>query len=119
MADDEHQVPPDVTASGERVKSRSYEDSFAHMPRTEVHSRTGPGGGPQGPVAAGPVNKAMVVMAVGAVLAFSVFFVNTAVLLVLGLLLILVGMGMSIVRKTRPGRRSGLGTSEVADSRPA
>lgn len=119
MADDEHQVPSDVTASGERVRSRSYEDDFARMPRSEVHPRTGPGGGPEGPVAAGPVNKALVVMTVGALLAFSVFFINTPVVLVLGLLLILVGAGMSIVRKTRPGRRSGLGTSEVADSRPA
>lgn len=118
MADHEHTVPPDVTDSGDRIKQRRYEEDFSRLPRSEVHPRTGPGGGPQGPVAAGPVNKPLVVMAVGALLAFGVFFITTPVILGLGLLLILVGAGMSIVRHHRPGRRSGLGTSEVADAPP-
>lgn len=110
---DTHNVPPDVTDSGERIQDREYESDFARMPRSEVHERTGPGGGPQGPVAAGGLNKPMIVMAVGALLAFGVFFINSPILLGLGLLLILVGAGMSIIIHHRPGRRSGIGPAQV------
>ena len=110
---DAHQVPPDVNVSGERIKERPYETDFARLPASETHPRTGPGGGPQGPVGAGPLNLPLVVMSVGALLAFSVFFVTTWVLLLVGLLVIAAGAGMSIVIHNRPGRRSGLGQSNV------
>ena len=110
---DAHQLPPNVTESEERIKGRPYESDFARFPPSEIHPRTTPGAGPQGPVAAGPVNVPLVVMAVGALLMFGVFFVNTWILFVLGLLLVLVGAAMTIVTHNRPGRRSGLGQSRV------
>jgi hypothetical protein len=113
---DAHKVPPDVTDSPERIKERPYESDFARLPASETHPRTVPGAGPQGPVAAGPINMPLVVMSIGALVAFSVFFINTWLLLVLGLLIIAVGAGMSIVIHHRPGRRSGLGRSDVADT---
>ena len=115
----DHQVPPDVTASGERIRDRPAESEFARFPASETHARTGPGGGPRGPVAAGPVNKPLVVMAAGAVLIFSVFFITTWVLLALGLLVVLVGAVMTVVVHRRPGRRSGLGPSQVRDAPPS
>lgn len=114
---DSHQVPPDVTDSGDRIKGRDYESDFAQFPRSEIHARTGPGGGPQGPVAEG-LNKAMMVMAIGALIAFGVFFVNSWIVLGLGLLLVFAGAAMSIVTHHRPGRRSGIGPSQVSDSPP-
>lgn len=110
---DPQQVPPDVTQSGARIAERPYESDFARLPARETHARTGPGGGPQGSVAAGPLNLPMVVMSVGALLTFAVFFITTPILLVLGLALIAVGAVMTIVRHNRPGRRSGLGRTRV------
>lgn len=115
----EHPVPPDVTASGERIRGRSAESEFARFPASETIRRARPGGGPEGPVAAGPLNRPLVVMTVGAIIAFSVFFISTWLVLVLGLLVVLVGAGMSIVTHHRPGRRSGLGPSMVKDAPPS
>lgn len=117
MADDAHrpEVPPSVDDSAERIGGRPYESDFARFPDAETLPHTGVGGGPKGPVAEG-LNVPLVVMALGAVLTFGVFFVTTWVLLVLGLLVILVGAAMSIVTHHRPGRRGGLGRSPVPPS---
>ena len=116
---DTHQVPPDVTASGDRVQERDYDSAFARFPRSEVDVRTGPGGAPRREVHGDRPNVAMLIMAAGAVLTFGVFFITTPILLVLGLLLILGGAVMTIFIHHRPGRRSGLGYSQVSDAPPA
>ena len=115
----EHKVPGDVTDSGARVRDRGAETAFARLPESEVHARTGPGGGPQGPVAAGPVNIPVILITTGYLVAFLTFLVATPILLVLGLGMIFVGGVMSVVTNRRPGRMSGLGTSEVADAPPS
>lgn len=81
---DEHQVPPPVDRSGDRIKGRDYESNFAELPDHETHPRTDPGAGPSGSTANSGTNGPIILMAVGGLIVASIFLFRTPVVLVLG-----------------------------------
>jgi hypothetical protein len=111
------EVPGQARDNNERLANRPYESDFAKMPSEEVHPRTTPGAGPHGTVSGGPTNLPLVVIAVGALIAFTGFGLGP-VAMVLGLAVVVIGAVWAGVRSTTTGGvvGAGLGTTTVDES---
>ena len=106
---DEPQLPPPVEDSEARIKERDHDASFARLPEDETHPVTRPGEGPSGPVAS--TNGPVVLMAVGAVIAFLVFVFQSPWVLILGIAIFLGAAVWAGVVNRGPGSMSGVGPS--------
>lgn len=113
MVADEHQVPPPVEQSGDRVQRRPAEEDFARLPAHETHPRTEPGAGPYGSTATGGSNGPIVLMAVGALITASVFVFRSPWVLVLGIAVFLGAALWAGIANRSPGTMGGLGPSSV------
>jgi hypothetical protein len=106
---DDHQVPPSVEESEDRIKERDYSSDFARLPEHETHPVTDMGSGPTGPVAT--TNGPIVLMAIGAVVAFLVFALNSPWVLILGLAIFIGGaIWAGITNRGNPGSGSSAAT---------
>lgn len=110
---DEHQVPPSVEQSADRIQSRSAEEDFARLPDHETHPRTEPGGGPYGSVTTGGSNGPIVLMAIGALITASVFLFRTPWVLVLGIAIFLGAALWAGIANRSPGTMGGTGPSTI------
>jgi hypothetical protein len=110
MADEQH-VPPAVEDSADRIEGRDYESDFARLPQDEAHPVPTPGAGPHG--TATTTNLPIVVMALGALIALSVFAFNSPWVLALGIA-IFVGAGIwaGVANRSR-GSAAGIGSSTI------
>lgn len=86
---DRHQVPPDVDQSAERIQDRAYDEDFARQPDDEIHPVTEPGAGPHGSTGTSGTNGPIVLMAISALIAFSVFLFREPWVLALGIVVFL------------------------------
>ena len=110
---DEHQVPPEVDQSADRIQSRDYEEDFARLPDEEIHPRTEPGAGPHGSTATSGTNGPIVLMAVGGLIAVSVFLFREVWVLVLGIVVFLAAaLWAGVVGRSR-GTMAGSGPSMI------
>jgi hypothetical protein len=110
---DEHQVPPPVEQSAERIKGRDAESDFARLPEHETHARTEPGAGPYGSTATGGSNGPIVLMAVGGLIAASVFLFRSPWVLVLGLVVFLAAALWAGIANRSRGTMAGSGPSTL------
>jgi len=110
---DEHQVPPSVEQSADRIKRRSAEEDFAQLPEHETHPSTEPGTGPYGSTATGGSNGPIVLMAVGALITASVFLFRSPWVLVLGIGIFLAAAVWAGVANRSPGTMGGSGPSTI------
>lgn len=124
MADD-RTVPPSPQEQGPRMQSRPAGSDFARLPADEVHARE-PGGGPHGTVTSGSPNYPLVLVAVGFLVIFTAFGLDSGWPVAAGVLLILVGGIWGGVRSSDPTpdrtHSSDAGTAEsdpAADREPA
>lgn len=101
------QVPGATTDNPERLQSRDAGSDWARLPEEETVPHL-PGGGPAGtPTAMGFVNRPLAVVVAGFAVYFLTFFGGGAVTLVLGIVLILAGSGLSALRGRRQGATGG------------
>ena len=110
---DEHQVPPSVEQSADRIQRRDAEGDFAQLPDHETHPTTEPGAGPYGSVTTGGSNGPIVLMAVGALITASVFLFRSQWVLVLGIAIFLAAAIWAGVANRSPGTMSGSGPSTI------
>lgn len=110
---DEHQVPPSVEQSADRVQRRDAEGDFARLPANETHPSVEPGTGPYGSTATGGSNGPIVVMAVGALVTASVFVFRSPWVLVLGIAVFLGAAIWAGIANRSPGTMGGSGPSTV------
>ncbi len=110
---DEHQVPPPVEQSADRIQRRDYESDFASLPDHETHERTEPGAGPHGSVTTGGSNGPIIVMAVGALITASVFVFRSPWVLVLGIGVFLAASLWAGIANRSPGTMAGSGPSTI------
>lgn len=110
---DEHQVPPAVEQSADRIQRRDASGDFASLPDHETHPRTEPGAGPYGSTATGGSNGPIVLMAVGALITVSVFVFRTPWVLVLGIAVFLGAAIWAGVANRSPGTMAGSGPSTI------
>lgn len=116
---DEHQVPPSVEQSDDRIKRRDPESDFARLPDHETHPVTEPGAGPYGSTASSS-NGPVILMAIGALVTASVFVFRTPVVLVLGIAIFLGAAVWTGIANRSPGTMGGSGPSVVEPpGRPA
>jgi hypothetical protein len=108
---DEHQVPPSVEQSEDRIKGRDYESDFARLPDHETHPVETMGSGPSGPVAT--ANGPIILMAIGGLIALSVFLFQSPWVLILGLAIFLGAAIWAGVANRGPGSMGGTGPSVV------
>lgn len=108
---DEQQVPPPIQQSEERVKQRDYEGQFARLPDAETHPVTDFGGGPSGALAT--TNGPIVLMAIGAVIALSVFLFRSPWVLGLGIVIFVAAAIWAGVSNRGPGTMGGSGPSTI------
>jgi hypothetical protein len=108
---DEHQVPPSVEQSEDRIKGRDYESEFARLPDHETHPVDTMGSGPSGPVAT--TNGPIILMAIGGLIALSVFVFRSPLVLILGLTIFLGAAIWAGVANRGPGTMGGTGPSVV------
>lgn len=108
---DEHQVPPTVDQSEDRIKRRDYESDFARLPEYETHPVNEMGSGPSGPVAT--TNQPIIVMAIGAATALLVFVFQSPWVLVLGLAIFIGAAIWAGLVNRGPGAGAGVGPSVV------
>lgn len=108
---DEHQVPPNVEQSEDRVTGRDYDSDFARLPEHETHPVTDMGSGPSGPVAT--TNQPIVLMAIGGLIALLVFVFQSVWVLVLGLAIFIGGAIWAGVANRGPGAGAGVGPTVV------
>lgn len=111
---EERQVPGPARDNNERIQERGYESEFARLPEEEVDPISGPGAGPHGSLDRGARNLPLMVIGLGAIVAFTAFGLDTAVPLVLGLLLVVVGAVWAGMRSTTHASGLGSGTSTVS-----
>jgi hypothetical protein len=110
---DEHQVPPPVEQSADRIQRRAAEEEFARLPDHETHPSTEPGTGPYGSTATGGSNGPIVLMAVGALITASVFVFRSPWVLVLGIAVFLGAALWAGIANRSPGTMGGSGPSTV------
>ncbi len=110
---DEHQVPPSVEQSAERIQRRSAEGAFARLPDHETHPSSEPGTGPYGSTATGGSNGPIVLMAVGALITASVFLFRSPWVLGLGIAIFLGAALWAGVANRSRGTMGGTGPSTV------
>lgn len=110
---DEHQVPPPVDKSEDRIKDRAYESEFARLPDDETHTSNEPGTGPFGTVDTAGANGPIVLMAIGALIAVSVFVFRSPWVLGLGIAVFLGAAIWAGVANRSPGTMGGSGPSTI------
>jgi len=108
---DEHQVPPSVEQSDDRIKGRDHDSDFARLPEHEVHPVTDHGSGPSGPVET--TNGPIILMAIGAVVALLVFVFRSPWVLGLGLAIFVAAAIWAGVVNRGPGTMGGSGPSTL------
>jgi hypothetical protein len=108
---DEHQLPPSVEQSEDRIKERDYDSDFARFPDDEAHPVETPGSGPGGTVAT--TNGPIVLMAIGGLVALSVFLFQSPWVLILGLLIFLGAAIWAGIANRGPGTMAGVGPRVV------
>lgn len=113
---DEQQVPPSVEDSRERIEGRDYGSNFARLPDHEAHPVSAPGAGPYG-TAATP-NAPIIVMAVGALIALSVFMFNSPLILALGIAIFVGAAIWAGVANRSRGSAAGTGPSTIGPDDP-
>lgn len=106
---DEHQVPPPVEHSEDRIKERDYESQFARLPEGETHPVTDFGGGPSGALAS--ANGPIILMAIGAAVALLVFVFRSPWVLGLGIAIFVIAAIWAGVANTGRGTMGGSGPS--------
>ncbi|HEX6255748.1 MAG TPA: hypothetical protein VFZ70_08040 [Euzebyales bacterium] len=109
---DEHQVPPPVEQSADRIKERDAKSDFARLPDHETHALTEPGAGPYGSTAASS-NGPIVLMAIGALIAASVFVFRSPWVLVLGIVVFLAAALWAGIANRSRGTMAGSGPSTL------
>lgn len=110
---DEHQVPPPAERSGERIQERDHHEAFARLPEHETHPRTEPGAGPHGSTATSGTNLPIVVMAIGGLIALSVFVLQSPWILALGVVIFVAGAIWAGIAGAGPGTMGGSGPSTI------
>lgn len=110
---EQRQVPGPAQDNNERIQERDYESDFAQLPPEEVDPISGPGEGPHGSLDSGPTNLPLIVIAVGALIAFSAFGLDSIVPLVIGLVVVVAGAIWSGLRGQTIASGEGLGSSTV------
>lgn len=113
MAED-RTVPGAARDSNERIQERAYESDFARLPEEEVDAISRPGAGPHGGLDTGPSNLPLVMIAVGAVVAFTAFGLNSAIPLAVGLVLVVAGSIWAGVRSQTHASGQGSGTTTIS-----
>jgi hypothetical protein len=108
---DEQQVPPSVDDSADRIQGRDYESNFARFPDHETQPVVEPGAGPYGTAAT--TNAPVVVMAIGALIAASVFVFNSPWVLGFGLAIFLGAAIWAGVANRGRGSAAGSGPSTI------
>lgn len=112
MAED-RTVPGSARDNNERIQERGYESEFARLPEEEVDAISRPGAGPHGGLDSGPSNLPLVVIAVGAVVGFAAFGLDSAIPLAIGLVLVVIGAIWAGVRGQTHASGKGTGTITV------
>ena len=108
---EERTVPGAAEDNNDRIQERGYESEFARLPEEEVDPINRPGAGPHGGLDdRGARNLPMIVMAVGALVAFSAFGLDSAVPLALGLVIVVAGGIWAGVRGQTIASGHGSGT---------
>lgn len=86
---EEHQTPPEVDQSADRIQRRAHDEDFAQLPDGETHPVTTPGAGPHGSTGTSGTNGPIVLMAIGALITASVFLFREPWVLALGIVVFL------------------------------
>lgn len=107
------EVPGPARENNERLRSRPYESDFARFPEEEIDKIDRPGGGPHGSLSSGERNLPLVVIAIGALIAFTAFGADSAVPLVIGLVVVIAGAIWAGLRGRTVASGEGLGTSTI------
>lgn len=110
---EQRQVPGPAQANSERIQDRDYEGDFSQLPPEEVDPIAGPGEGPHGSLDNGPTNLPLIVIAVGALIAFSAFGLDSVVPLVIGLVVVVSGAIWAGLRGQTIASGEGLGTVTI------
>jgi hypothetical protein len=113
VSSDEHQVPPPVDESADRISGRDHESNFAELPDHETHPHTEPGAGPFGSTADSGTNGPIILMAVGALIVVSVFLFRTPGVLVLGIAVFLAAALWAGIAGRSRSTMAGSGPSTV------
>ena len=120
VADEQHQVPPPVERSPDRIADRDASGDFARLPDHETHPRTEPGAGPHGSTATSGTNGPIILMAIGGLIVASVFVLRSPLVLVLGIVVFLAAALWAGLAGRSRGTMSGTGPSTVSpeDDKP-
>jgi len=110
---EERPLPGTARDNNERIQERGYESEFARLPEEEVDPIPHPGGGPHGSLDRGERNLPLVVIAVGGLVAFAAFGLDSAIPLIIGLVLVVVGGVWAGLRSQTHASGKGIGTSTV------
>jgi hypothetical protein len=110
---DEHEVPPPVERSDDRIKGRDYESDFAALPESETHPRTEPGAGPHGGTGTSGTNAPVITMAIGGLIALSVFVLQSPWVLAVGLAIFVGAAIWAGVAHRSPGTMAGTGPTVI------
>lgn len=114
---EERTVPGAARDNNDRVQERGYESDFARLPEEEVDAIDRPGGGPHGGLDdRGARNLPLIVMAVGALVAFSAFGLDSGVPLAVGLVIVVAGAIWAGVRGQTIASGHGTGTVDSEQS---
>jgi hypothetical protein len=107
MADEGRTVPGQPADSNERILSRPHDD-FARFPPEEVDEVATPEAGPRGTLDDGPALP-ILVMGVGALIAFSTFLFSNGWPLAIGLVVLVAGAVWAGMSDPHAGSRGGTG----------
>lgn len=107
------QLPPRADQNAERVQSRPYETDFAFFPEEETHATDVPGSGPDGPYEPRATNWPLALMLLGFAAVLLGLFATTAVALLPGLALMVIGGIWGALRSRAGESGAGQGTGPV------
>lgn len=110
---EERTVPGAARDNNERIQERGYESAFARLPEEEVDAIPRPGAGPHGGLDGGAPNLPLMVIGLGAVVAFTAFGLDSAIPLAIGLVLVVVGAIWAGARSQTHASGHGSGTTTV------
>lgn len=111
---DERELPSTARHNNDRIQERGYESDFARLPEEEVDRIPQAGAGPHGSLDRGDRNLPLMVIGLGGIVAFTAFGFDSAIPLVLGLLLVIVGGIWAGVRGQTHASGQGIGTSTIS-----
>lgn len=112
MATGERTVPGPPEDNNERITSRPHDD-FARLPEEEVDEIPAPGAGPRGSLDDGP-SLPILVMGVGALVAFSTFLFGNGWPLAIGLVILVAGALWAGLSGPRHGAGQGSGPTTIS-----